>query len=150
MLMGWDQRLRRISWIFFALMWPAVAAISFSAIMDEEEPPLPAIAALFSFAMLFAFLQVGSFFVAWREREQIKATGIPAKATILNIYSTGTEVNDEPLIRIELEVQPPYDERFVTIVEYVVPHSSLPDLQKGMAVRVFWREGTHEVAIERL
>jgi len=148
--MGWDQRLRRISWVFFALMWLAVAVVSISAIMEEEEPPLPAIAALFACAMLFAFLQVGSFFVAWREREQIKATGIPAKATIMSITTTGTEVNDEPLIRIELEVQPPYDERFVTTVEYVVPYSSLPDLQKGIEVRVFWREGTHEVAIEGL
>ena len=148
--MGWDQRLRRISWVFFTLMWPAVAAVSISAIMEEEEPPLPAITLLFSCAMLFAFLQVGSFFVGWREREQIKATGIPAKATILNITTTGTEVNDEPLIRIELEVQPSYDERFVTIVEYVVPYSSLSSMQPGNIVRVFYREGTKEVAIEGL
>lgn len=148
--MASDQRLRRISWVFFALMWIAAALVTYAAIMEEEDPPLPAIAALFACAMLFAFLQVGSFFVAWREREQIKATGIPAKATILEITTTGTEVNDEPLIRIELEVQPPYDERFVATVEYIVPYSTLRDLQKGMVVRVFWREGTHEVAIEGL
>jgi hypothetical protein len=131
-------------------MWLAVAMVAIPAIMEEEEPPLPAIAALFAFAMLFALLQVSSFFVAWREREQIKATGIPAKATILNITTTGTEINDEPLIRIELEVQPPYDERFVTTVEYVVPSFPPPDLQKGKVIRVFWREGTRDVAIEGL
>ena len=145
--MAWDQRLRRISWLFFFLMWPAVALVAISAIMEEEDPPLPAIAALFSCAILFALLQVGSFFVAWRERERIKATGIPAKATILNITATGTEVNDEPLIRIELEVQPPYAPRFTTTVEYLVPSFPLPDLQKGAVLRVFWLDGTEEVAI---
>lgn len=148
--MVWDQRLRRISWVFFVLMWFAVAFVVYAAVMEEEEPPLPAIAALMACVMLFAFLQAGSFLVAWREREAIKATGVPAKATILNIESTGTRINDEPLLRIELEVQPPYAERFTTTVEYVVPEYTMPELKKGAVIRVFWVDGTQEVALADL
>jgi len=148
--MVWDQHLRRLSWAFFFLMWPAVGLVVYAAIMEEPEPPLPAIAALFTCVMLFALLQAGSFFVGWREKEWIRAKGVPAKATILNVEGTGTRINNLPLLRIELEVQPPYDSRFRVTVEYLVPYSALPQVQPGRIVRVHYLEDTKEVALDGL
>lgn len=148
--MVWEKRMRRISWVFFALMWIPLAIVVYAAVMEEPEPPVPAFAALIISVLLFAFLQAGSFVVGWREKAGIRARGVPAKATITGVSETGTTVNNQPLIRIELEVQPPYDSRFMTTVEYLVPYTSLTELQPGKVVRVFYLEETKEVALADL
>jgi len=53
-------------------------------------------------------------------------------------------------MQIELEVQPPYDSRFTTTVEYVVPFSFLVQLQPGTVVKVYYLEETKEVALADL
>lgn len=148
--MVWEQRARRISWIFFILMWIPLAFVIHAAVLDEEEPPVEALLLFFALCMLFAFLQAGSFGIGWLEKNAIRKKGTPAKATVLSVSETGTMVNDQPLLRIELEVQPPYDTRFVTTVEYVVPFTFLPQLQAGNKLQVFYLEETKEVALADL
>jgi hypothetical protein len=148
--MVWEQRARQLSWIFFILMGIPLAVVIWSAVRETEEPPLEALVLFFALCMLFAFLQAGSFAIGWFEKKQIKKNGTPARATILSVSETGTRVNDRPLFRIELEVQPPYDSRFVTIVEYVVPYSYLTQLQAGNKVPVFYLEDSKEVALADL
>lgn len=148
--MVWEQRVRRTSWIFFILMWIPLAGVVWSAITGSEEPPFPAIAALFLSVILFAVFQAGSFGIGWLEKEKIRKKGIPAKATVLTVSDTGTMVNNQPLLRIGLEVQPPYDSRFVATVEYIVPYSFLPQVQPGNTLQVFYREDTKDVAIADL
>lgn len=148
--MVWEKRARLLSWVFFALMWIPLAIVVYSAVMEEPEPPVPAFAALILFVLLFTFLQAGSFVIGWREKEAIRAKGVPAKATIMGVSDTGTMVNDQPLLRIELEVQPPYDSRFTTTVEYIVPYSVLPQMVPGKVIQVFYLEETKEVALADL
>lgn len=148
--MVWERRMRSASWICFALLWIPVAVIIAAAATEQEEPPVLAIAALFCCVILFAFLQAGSLLVGRYEKEQIKRTGIPAKAIVQSIGETGTRVNGRPLLRIGLEVPPPYDTVFTTTVEYLVPYPDLPDLQPGKKVAVFYLETTREVALADL
>ncbi|MDD1683563.1 MAG: hypothetical protein LUO98_06990 [Methanoregula sp.] len=148
--MVWEQRVRRIAWICFALMWVPLAFVVFAAVTETEEPPVPALVLLFSFCILFAILLFGSFVVGSREKERIKKTGIPAKATILSVSETGTRINDQPLVRIGLEVQPPYESRFTTTVEYVLSYAVLPQIRPGDKVPVYYIEGTTEVALADL
>lgn len=148
--MVWEKRARRLSWVFFILMWIPLAFVIYAAVMEEEEPPVAALALFFAFCMLFAFLQVGSFGIGWLEKNAIKKKGTPAKATVLRVSETGTTVNDKPLLRIELEVQPPYDSRFTATVEYVVPYTYLAQLQAGNKLEVFYIEDTKEVALADL
>ena len=148
--MVWEKRMRLISWAFFILMWVPLAVVVYSAATESEEPPFLALAALFLFVILFAVFQVGSFGIGWLEKEKIRKKGIPAKATIISLADTGTMVNDQPLMKIELEVQPPYDSRFVATVEYIVPYSFLPQVQPGNTLQVFYLEDTKDVAIADL
>jgi len=67
--------------------------------------------------IIFTILLFCSFTVGRLEKENIKKKGIPAKAAILQVSETGTRINDQPLVKIEPEAQPPYDSRFVTTVE---------------------------------
>ena len=123
--MVWEKRVRRLSWVFFFFMWIALGFVIFAALTDEDEPPVAALVFFFGMCILFVILQFGSFTVGRLEKENIKKKGIPAKALILSISETGTRLNDQPLLQIELEVHPPYDSRFRATVEYVVP--DLPD-----------------------
>jgi len=148
--MIWEKRIRYLSWLCFLLMFVPLVIVVYSAAIETEDPPVAAIAALIFFSMLFAIFQFGSFVVGGAEKEVIRKKGIAAKATIISVSDTGTMINNQPLLRIELAVQPPYDERFTATVEYVVPYSVLPQVQPGMAVRVFYLEETKEVALADL
>jgi hypothetical protein len=148
--MVWEKRVRRISWVFFILMWIPLGIVVFSAVTEVEEPPVTALAALFLFVILFAVFQIGSFGIGWLEKEKIKKKGITAKATILSVSDTGTMVNNQPLLSIELEVHPSYDSRFVATIEYVVPYSFLPQVQPGNTLQVYYSEETKEVALADL
>jgi hypothetical protein len=128
-------------------MWIALGFVIIAALTDEDEPPVAALVLFFGLCLLFAILQFGSFTVGRLEKENIKRTGIPAKAVILSVSETGTRLNDQPLLKIEPEVQPPYDSRFTTTVEYIVPYLESLHLQPGKKVPVYYIDGTTEVAL---
>lgn len=148
--MVWEQRVRRISWIFFFLMWIPLVFVIYAAVTETEEPPVEALVLFFGLMVLFAILLIGSFGIGSLEKDRIRGSGIPAKATVLTVSDTGTMVNNQPLLKIGLEVQPPYDSRFVATVEYIVPYSFLPQVQPGNTLQVFYLEDTKEVAIADL
>jgi hypothetical protein len=131
-------------------MWIPLGGMVYSAVTETEDPPLASLAAFFLFVSLFAALQVGSFGIGWLEKEKIRKKGISAKAIVLTVSDTGTMVNNQPLLRIGLEVQPPYDSRFTATVEYIVPYSFLPQVQPGSMLQVFYLEETKEVALADL
>lgn len=148
--MVWEKRVRRLSWVFFFLMWIALGFVIVAALTDEDEPPVAALVFFFGMCVLFAVLQFGSFTLGRFEKENIKKKGIPAKAVILSISETGTRLNEQPLLKIELEVQPPYDSRFVTTVEYVMSYSDMSQLEPGKKIPVYYIDGTTEVALADL
>ena len=149
--MVWEKRVRLIAWAFFFLMWIPLGVMFYTAVTDGDEGTIGIpLGLFFILCILFAILLFGSFAVAHFEKETIKKKGIPAKATIVSVSETGTEITDQPLMRIELEVQPPYDTRFRTTVEYILPYSSHPLVQAGKTVQVYYHEETKEVALADL
>jgi hypothetical protein len=137
-------------WVFFILMWIPLVIVVFSALKKEEDPPVLALGLFFILFIRFTILLVGSFGIGWIEKENIKKKGMPAKATIINFSDTGILVNNQPQLSIELEVQPSYDSRFRTTVEYGIPNSALPQSQPGKTVSVYYIEETKEVALADL
>jgi hypothetical protein len=53
-------------------------------------------------------------------------TGIPAKATVLKIEDTGMLVNYNPVVRMQLKVQPDYGVGFETTAETAVSKIAIP------------------------
>jgi hypothetical protein len=149
--MVWEERVRRIAWISFALMWIPVAYLVYLAAIDAPEDSIyPAMPVFLVFCIGFALLLAGSFGIGWFERENIKKKGIPATATILSVSDTGWTVNDQPKLSICLDVRPLYEPRFLKTVEYVVPYAYLPQLKEGNKVPVLYIEGTDQVALADL
>ena len=84
----------------------------------------------------------GVLFVIWRVMKglgptrQILQNGIPAQATIRQVWQTGTYVNYNPQIGMQLEVQPPNGAAYMAQVNAVVPMVNIPQFQPGVVVPV--------------
>ncbi len=67
---------------------------------------------------------------------EILQSGIPAQATIRQVWQTGTFVNYNPQIGMQLEVQPPTGAPYLAQVNAVVPMVNIPQFQPGVVVPV--------------
>jgi hypothetical protein len=67
---------------------------------------------------------------------RILESGVPGKAKILDIQPTGTIVNEQPKVRIFLEVLPAQGERYETKVEMVISPVYLPQFQPGAELNI--------------
>jgi hypothetical protein len=66
----------------------------------------------------------------------ILQTGIPAQATIRQVWQTGTFINENPQVGMQLEVRPPGGAPYVTQLNAVVPLINIPQFQPGTVVPV--------------
>ena len=67
---------------------------------------------------------------------QILQSGIPAQATIRQVWQTGTYINNNQQVGMQLEVRPPGGAPYVTNVNAVVPLVNIPQFQPGAVVPV--------------
>ena len=69
------------------------------------------------------------------ERNRILAQGIPAQATILQIWETGVRVNDSPQVGFRISVMPPSGIPYETQTVMIVSQLMIPRIQPGAVVR---------------
>ncbi len=92
--------------------------------------------------LLTVVITGGVLFVVWRvmkglgPNREILQSGIPAQATIRQVWQTGTFVNYNPQIGLQLEVMPPNGAPYMTQVNAVVPMVNIPQFQPGVVVPV--------------
>jgi len=75
-------------------------------------------------------------FRALRPDPTITKSGIPAQATIQNVWQTGTYVNNNPQIGFQIEVRPPTGVPYVTQATAIIPLVNIPQFQPGAVVPV--------------
>jgi len=68
--------------------------------------------------------------------QNILQNGIPAQATIRQVWQTGTFINENPQVGMQLEVRPPGGAPYVAQVNAVVPLINIPQFQPGTVVPV--------------
>ena len=69
------------------------------------------------------------------DTETLKS-GTPGQATILRVWQTGTMVNYNPQIGMQLEVRPQFGAAYQTQTTMVVPMVNIPQFQPGIVVPV--------------
>jgi hypothetical protein len=67
---------------------------------------------------------------------QILQSGVRGQAVIRNVWQTGTYVNYNPQIGMQLEVTPPSGVPYTAQVMAVVPMVNIPQFQPGVTVPV--------------
>jgi hypothetical protein len=71
------------------------------------------------------------------DTKALQGTGIAAEATIQKIWDTGITVNQDPVIGMEVEVQPPEGQAWrATIPKSLISRLDIPRFQPGQRVSV--------------
>ena len=78
----------------------------------------------------------GGLMKASQERQQLLMTGVPANGRILQLMDTGMFVNNNPQVRIVVEVQPPGGAPYQAQCTMVLSYLAIPRVQPGCQVPV--------------
>lgn len=151
-----SKQMRRWGWRFFALMW-APFIILMVAMMglpegsyDWSELPVLARISLVAVGVFGAgstLLLVGAPIVSGLANHAILSRGQPAEARILEIVDTGTTINQNPVVRFRLEVQPPGRPPFEAEAERLISRLQIPLVQPGSIVHVKYDPASYAVAL---
>jgi hypothetical protein len=148
--------MRKIGWLCFILMWIPFSTwfISMLGLPNGSYSwsELPVLARFSMVLMLFfiaalIILLVGAPIVAGLSNRSVLAHGRPAEAKILKIWDTGTTVNNSPMVRMLLEVQPPGEPAFQAETERLVSRLEIPQIQPGNVVGVKYDPSSRAVAL---
>jgi hypothetical protein len=86
-----------------------------------------------------------------REAKQIRAVGLPAEATVVQIWDTGVTINDDPVVGFLLDVRPPGREGFQARTKARISRLAVPRIQPGARLRITYDpKDTSRVALDPL
>jgi uncharacterized membrane protein YhaH (DUF805 family) len=151
------QRLRRISRLSFLLMWIPFTTLFIGMIGMPEGSyawaELPLLTRISLVAMGVCFVGaigglVGGQLARAYAARRIHARGRTAEATILNLWDTGTTINEQPVLGLRLRVQPPDRPAFEAETAQRLSRARLGTLEEGLSVRVRYLPETQEVALD--
>jgi hypothetical protein len=102
---------------------------------------------MFGLAMLLIF---GSYLLGAVLSREVLKNGQLAEATIVNVRDTGTTINQNPVVHLELEVHPhDLTPNFQAETELMVSRLEIPQIQPGAVVNVRYDPESKEVALVR-
>jgi hypothetical protein len=144
--------MRRIGWICFAAMWaPFVGMVGLpQGSYDWSELPVLTRASLLGVGFFFIAsmaLLLGSSVVNSLQNRAVRKVGRPARAEVLEIWATGTTINQNPVVRLRLEVRPKGEPPFQAETEELVSRLELGKLQPGSIVKVMVDPEDDDVAL---
>jgi hypothetical protein len=83
------------------------------------------------------------------EARQIRAVGIAAPATVVQIWDTGVTVNDDPVVGFLLDVKPEGQAPFQAKTKALVSRLAVPRVQPGAQLKVIYDpKDTTRVALD--
>ena len=77
------------------------------------------------------------------QTRELQKTGLPAKAVILKISDSGTTVNDDPVVWLELEVHPDAGPAFRAKTKCLISRLDVPQFQPGCTIPVCYDPADH-------
>ncbi|HET7010890.1 MAG TPA: hypothetical protein VFI11_08965 [Anaerolineales bacterium] len=154
--MDLPQLLRKLGWLAFGLMWVPFAGIFIGMIGlpsgDYAWSELPILTR--TSMVLVGFFTVASMgllfgapVVSGLANRSVLSQGVPAKAKVVSISDTGLTVNNNPVVRLALEVHPPGGSIFQAETEKLISRLQVPQFQPDQWVDVKYHPQTRAVAI---
>lgn len=119
------------------------------ATSGSVDSPLSIVSFVLTFAMMFLAmgLTFGAPLLAGLMNRKVLKNGRPASARILSAAQTGTYINENPVVRFSLEVQPQDGMSFEAEAQRLVYMTQLAAFQPGAVIPVRYDPETMEVAI---
>ena len=151
-----SNTMRRAGWVAFGLMWVPFITLMVSMFRlpggDYAWSELPLLARLSLvgvgvFFLTTMVLLMGAPIASWLSNRATLARGVPAEAVILKISDTGTTINNNPVVRLLLEVHPPGQPPFQAETEKLLSRLQIPQVQPGATVQVKYDPTNQAVAL---
>jgi hypothetical protein len=155
-MMQLPKAMRSAGWICFGLMWIPFATLILSMLgmpggsYDFAELPTAARYSMISGGILMVaslVLLLGSPLAAGAENRRLRRMGRPAGAKVLDLADTGTTINDNPVVRLRLQVDAQDEPPFEAEAERLVSRTDIPRYQPGATLSVMYNPQSHEVAV---
>jgi len=164
---------RKVGWLLFAFMWiPFIcvfigmapefgsAGRDFAGWVDGIIPGLfeeqswgagwlTTVSLALTFAFMFAAMAFlfGTPILAGFRNRRVLRTGRSGEGRIVSVTQTGMYVNNNPVVRIALEVTPADGRPFEAETEKLINQVQIPQFQPGAVLPVRYDPDTQEVAI---
>ncbi len=164
---------RRVGWLLFAFMWipftcifvgmaPEMGGIGrdFAAWLDKIIPGifdlqswgaswLTTISTVLTFGLMFAAMAFlfGTPILAGFRNRRVLRTGRIGEGRIVSVAQTGIYINNNPMVRIALEVTPSDGRPFEAETEKLLYLTQIPQYQPGAVVSVRYDPETLDVAV---
>lgn len=171
--MSFLNTLRRIGWLLFMFMWIPFTCIfvgmaaemggigrDFARMVSDVVPGLmdnqpwgatmlTTVSFILTFALMFAAMGLlfGVPILSGFRNRRVLKTGRLAEARILSVAQTGMYINNNPMVKITLEVTPSDGRPFEAETEKLLYLTQIPQFQPGVTVSVRYDPETQEVAI---
>ena len=147
-----SRTMRKLGWWAFWLMWVPFFSLIVLPAGDHAWPELPlfvryclTVSGVLGGAS--TLLLVGAPIVSAIHNHAVLVNGLPAQAIILKVSDTGTTINNDPVIRLLLEVQPPDQQSFQAEAERLISRLQIPQVQPGTVVQVKYDPANRVVAL---
>lgn len=150
------RRMRKLGWMAFTAMWIPFATMFVGMIgLPEGGYDWVELPALTRYSMVIGgvlaaastILLVGAPIASGMINRSLLSRGLPAEARILKIWETGTTINQNPVVRMLLEVRPPGGSTFQAETERLISRLQVPQVQPGAVVGVRYDPQSKAVAI---
>jgi hypothetical protein len=105
--------------------------------MFRKETILP-LFLLTSFSLLGCVSAITDPFTGENVARDIRANGLPATATVLQIWETGTRINDNPVVGFLLEVDADGMEPYQAETKALISILLIPQIQPGAVLNVMY------------
>lgn len=164
---------RRVGWLLFAFMWVPFTCIfvgmasefgstgqNFASWVDGFMPGffdnqswgaswLTTVSTVLTFGLMFAAMAFlfGTPILAGFRNRRVLRNGRTGEGRILSVAQTGVYINNNPMMRITLEVTPSDGRPFEAETERLINIAQIPQFQPGAVVPVRYDPNTQEVAI---
>lgn len=149
--MTWDKTVQKVAWLCFGLMWISLAVFiirhPLEPTFEDMIPVLVFLALLFLFIILLAISFFGPLFITYRENQFVREKGTLVPAVIRDVADTGIFINRQPVLELGITVHPPHEAAFNTTVRRIIAYSSIPQVQPGQQLQVYYIPGTTRVAM---
>ncbi len=89
----------------------------------------------------------GPLFNAYRESRIVREQGTLVPAVIRDVADTGISINKQPVLEMAITVHPPHEAAFDAKVRQIIPVSSIPQVQPGAKLKMYYIHGTPRVAM---
>jgi hypothetical protein len=116
-----------------------------------NELPLLTRYSLVATGILFALSMIGlmgSLIGGWAVNRRVLRDGERAEALVMEIWDTGSTINEHPVVGFRLQVEPLSGAPFEAKTERVIPRLMVPNIQAGTRVPVRYDPRTKAVALD--